>query len=93
MHLLENGGHTLLCTFFLSHLGKLTARNGCLFVTFLEFLVRQEVLCHDARDLFEVVQDGKPCIFDLFLGWTELAEIIVQVKGRLWSCLAMRWER
>ena len=54
--------------------------------------MRQEVLCHDARDLLEVIQDGKSRIFDLLLGWTELAEIIVQVKGRLWSCLAMRWE-
>ena len=55
VHLLQDARHALLSLFLFSHLGKLTSRNGRLLVPLLELFVRQEVLSHDARDLFKII--------------------------------------
>ena len=39
--------------------------------------MRDEVLCHDARDFLKVVKDGESGIFDLSLRWAEAAEGLV----------------
>ena len=79
MHLLQDGGHALLSALLLSHFGKLTSWNRRLLVTLLELFVREEVLRHDARNLFEVIQDGKSRVFDLALWRAEPSEVIIQV--------------
>ena len=79
MHLLQDGGHALLSALFLSHFGKLTSWNRRLLVTLLKLLVSKEVLRHDARDLFEVIQDSKSRVFDLALWRAEPREVIIQV--------------
>ena len=80
MHFLENIGHTKLCSLFFSHLGQFTFGDGSLFVTFLELFVRQEVLRHNARDLPEVVKDGKAWILLLFGGrWAKFTEFVLVV--------------
>ena len=45
--------------------------------------MRDEVLCHDARDFLKVVKDGKSGIFDFLFRRTEAAEGLVTVKSRL----------
>ena len=77
MHLLEDGSHAMLSTFFLAHLGKLTLWNGSLFVSFLQLFVGQKVLRHDARDLSEIVKNSEASILDFLFRWTESFELIV----------------
>ena len=77
MHLLQDGGHAMLSILFLSHLGKLAFRNGSLLVSLLQLLVRQEVLGHDARDFFKVIEDGKAGILYFLFRWAELTEVVV----------------
>ena len=55
MHLLQNVDHAVLRAFLLTHLTELILRNGRLLVPFLKLFMRDEVLCHDARNLLEVV--------------------------------------
>ena len=45
--------------------------------------MRDEVLCHDARDFLKVVKDGESGIFDLLLWRAEVAEGLVTVESRL----------
>ena len=84
MHLLENGSHAMLSTFFLSHLGELTLRNGGLLVSFLQLFVGQKVLRHDTGDLFEIVKNSEASILDFIFRWAESFELIVQIKGSFW---------
>jgi len=67
----------MLSILFLSHLGKLAFRNGSLLVSLLQLLVRQEVLGHDARDFFKVIEDGKAGILYFLFRWAELTEVVV----------------
>ena len=67
----------MLSVLLFSHLGELTLWNRRLLVPLLKPLMRQEVLSHDTRDLLEVIQDCKACIFYLLLRWAEPAEFVV----------------
>ena len=73
----------MLSTLFLSHLGKFAFGNRRFFVPLLQFLVCQEVLCHDPRDLSEVIEDGKARILHFLLGRAEAAEFVVAAKRSL----------
>ena len=79
MHLLQNAGHSLLRLLLFFHFSQLAARNCRLLVAFLELFVRQEVLCHDTGDLFEVIEDGKSRILLALIWRAELAELVVRV--------------
>ena len=72
----------MLRALLLAHLAELILWNGCLLVPFLQFFVRDEVLCHDARDFLIVVKDGESGIFDLSLRRTETAKGVVHVDCR-----------
>ena len=52
--------------------------------------MRDEVLCHDARDFLKVVKDGESSIFDLLLRWAEAAERVVTVESGLGFCGTIR---
>ena len=83
MHLLQNVDHAMLRIFLLTHLAELILRDGSLLVPFLQLFMHDKVLCHDARDLLEVVEDCKSGIFYLTFRGTKTAEGVIQVKRSL----------
>ena len=76
MHLLQDASHALLGFLLLPHLNLLASWNRSLLVPLFQFLVSDEVLRHDARDLFEVIEDSQPRIFCGTLRWAELAIVV-----------------
>ena len=90
MHLLQNARHALLSLLLFSHLGKLTTRDGRLLIPLLELFVRQEVLSHDARDLFKIIKDGKSRILLPLIWWAEPAELVIGVERHRGSRLAKK---
>ena len=83
MHLLQNVDHAVLRTFLLSHLAELVLRDGSLLVPFLQLFMHDKVLCHDARDLLEVVENCKSGIFNFTFRGTKTAVGVIQVERSL----------
>lgn len=80
VHLLENSCHTPLCFLLFAHFRELTTRNRGLFIPLFEPFMRQEVLCHDARDFSEVIEDGEAWILLPLIGWAKPTKLVIGLK-------------
>ena len=93
MHFLQDRGHAMLSTLFLSHLGELALRDSSLLISLFQLLMGQEVLCHDTRDLLEVVEDCKASILYFLLSRAKSAELVTPTERCMWIGLSNEVEK
>lgn len=79
--MLKDARHATLGQLFFTHLGEFALRDRRLRVYLLEFLVCEEALRHDPRDLLEVVEDGLTSVLLAAVGRAKLAKVVVGVEG------------
>ena len=88
MHFLQDRGHAMLSTLFLPHLGELALRDSSLLISLFQLLMGQEVLCHDTRDLLEVVEDCKASILYFLLSRAKSAKLVTPTERCMWIGLS-----
>jgi len=52
--------------------------------------MRQEVLCHDARDFSEVIEDGEAWILLPLIGWAKPTKLVIGLKRHRRAGLARK---